>query len=170
MTSGGQAGTYMLPTRAGVASRLTSGSGSTDTAVPTNFGANLAKIIASRRDDPWDVLDGREVLVRTLLFHGVAVVVRTDGSDCVPPKHLPTDRWARLWPINDSVVWPPLAQVSHRDVTAPQSGRLRGSTCRPRGLGRPRSSVGRTVIAAQLEQCRPTHCPPRRAQFLSLSP
>jgi hypothetical protein len=52
----------------------------------------------------------------SMAFRGLALVVRTDDGDGVPPLILPANQWRQLWPVTKAVAWPPTKPVDDYDV------------------------------------------------------
>jgi hypothetical protein len=76
----------------------------------------LGHIDVRHQDRPWDSDEHRHVLMCSMAFKGLAMLVRTDDGDGVPPLTLPPDHWRQLWPVAEPVPWPPPRTVDDYDV------------------------------------------------------
>jgi hypothetical protein len=88
----------------------------------SNFGVYVAQIDALHQDEPWHAKASRHVLICTLTFRGLSILVRTDDGWGVPQFAPPEDRWARLWPRDLGLPWPPARVVTDDDVLAVAAG------------------------------------------------
>jgi hypothetical protein len=82
----------------------------------SNFGVYVAQIGASHQDDSWDTSRRRRVLVCVMTFRGLSVLVRTDDGWRVPEMTPPPSQWRQLWPLAETIQWPPPRQVSDADT------------------------------------------------------
>lgn len=81
-----------------------------------NFQALSAGIEVTRSDRHWTSGESRRVHLCTLVFRGLAFLVRTDSGPGVAPMRLPTDAWRQLAPHAGTLLWPPVRPVSDIDV------------------------------------------------------
>lgn len=84
----------------------------------TNFGVYVGRIEATHQDDRWDTDRRRHILMCVMTFRGLSVAVRTDDGWGVPEMTLPETHWRKLWPVADTVQWPPATSVTDDDVQA----------------------------------------------------
>ncbi len=84
----------------------------------TNFGVYVGRIQATHQDDRWDTDRRRHVLMCVMTFRGLSVLVRTDDGWGVPQIAMPETHWRKLWPVTQTVQWPPAKTVRDDDVQA----------------------------------------------------
>jgi hypothetical protein len=82
----------------------------------SNFGVYVLQVEARHQDYPLDAHQSRHVLVCSLTFRGLSLLVRTDNGWGAPPMTLHADRWAPVWPCQDTLIWPPPVAASDDDV------------------------------------------------------
>jgi hypothetical protein len=81
-----------------------------------DFYANVARAQAAHQDDTFETARTLSLSLVLLVFHGLAIAVRTDEDAGIPWSPLNPLRWTQFWPSNESVVWPPPLTVSDEQV------------------------------------------------------
>jgi hypothetical protein len=82
-----------------------------------NFDKKAANFDITRDDQPWvQNAETRRVLLCVLVFYGLAIFSRTVDGDGVAPTLVDEAKWISIWPISESVRWPPDRVVSDSDV------------------------------------------------------
>ena len=64
----------------------------------------------------WDGDEQRRVPMCSMAFKGLAMVVRTDDRDGVPPLILVSADWRQLWAVAEPAAWPPSKPGDNNDV------------------------------------------------------
>jgi hypothetical protein len=82
-----------------------------------NFQALCAGVDVARSDRPWKGSESRRVHLCTLIFRGLAFVVRTDSGPGVAPMRLSSDAWRRLAPQEGTLPGPPDRSVSDVELS-----------------------------------------------------
>lgn len=81
-----------------------------------NFTAFNASLQVSHQDQDWATAERRQVQLCVLVFRGLAVLVRTDSGDGVPPIQPPAAAWTQVWPRLESMPWPPITTVTDEET------------------------------------------------------
>jgi hypothetical protein len=87
-----------------------------------NFDKRAAGFEVTRSDEPWE--EGRarrRALLCALIFQGLALLSRTVDGDGVGPTVVDESQWAPIWPVIQSLRWPPPNILSDTDI---DNGRL----------------------------------------------
>lgn len=81
-----------------------------------NFASTVGQTQARDSRVPWHQADVRNVLICTLVFHGVILLVRTVDGWGVPDLPVSRDTWQPLWPALAAVPWPPPAAAGDPEL------------------------------------------------------
>ena len=81
-----------------------------------DFHARLMRVQASHKDDEWNTDRFRDVTFCLHTFKGLSVLVRTDSDWGVPEANFPERHWRQLWPLTETVPWPPSQTLTDTDV------------------------------------------------------
>lgn len=81
-----------------------------------NFDSRTSRATMQHAEHDWSGTDTRDVLVSVLTWGGLSLLSRTDNGPGVPPMRPDPDVWAQLWPVSDSIQWPPVTAASDATV------------------------------------------------------
>lgn len=81
-----------------------------------DFAAFHTSLEVTHRDQDWATGERRSVSLCSLVFRGLAFLVRTDSAPGVPPSAPPDALWLQLWPHWQPVPWPPADTVTDQDA------------------------------------------------------
>jgi hypothetical protein len=84
-----------------------------------DFWSPVARFALAHQAKTWDDPEQRHSLLAMLVFHGLALLIRTDDGPGVPPLQLDAAAWLPLAPRSSRgrLAWPPRRSVDDEDVT-----------------------------------------------------
>jgi hypothetical protein len=81
-----------------------------------DFNIKQAVVTAAHQDRAWDTTDVRQTMWTCLTFRGISLLSYTVDGWGVPEPRRDMFRWVRLWPSGGGVAFPPVKEITDRDV------------------------------------------------------